>query len=67
MLLLSHSFPYLRMYVFVDFQEKAAKRLKHLESGGHDVSGLRSRMEEGLSFVKLLGLQCERWSTTEPE
>lgn len=26
-------------------QEKAAKRIKHLESGGHDVSGLRSRME----------------------
>ena len=25
-------------------KEKAAKRIKHLELGGHDVSGLRSRM-----------------------
>lgn len=40
------------MHVFIYFQEKAAKRLKHLKSDGHDVSGMRSRME-GLSFFEV--------------
>ena len=32
-------------FYFVWFcKEKAAKRIKHLELGGHDVTGLKSRM-----------------------